>query len=137
MITDSSSAKLSLEDLGGSILPAQYFEPLKQRKLLNGERRLLLAVLEDAVRSYLSNMSRTSIEQRREFAQVQRWFHSPHDAQGLFSFESICDLLGIDANIFRKRLDAIGIHNLAPRHRLLRRSPLVVARRRHASRSRA
>jgi hypothetical protein len=135
MIANNSSPKLSLEDLGGSVLPAQYFEPFKQRKLLNGERRLLLAVLEDAVRSYLSNMSRTSIEQRREFAQVQRWFHSTDDAQGLFSFESICDLLGIDANIFRKRLGAIGIHNLPSRRRLLRRSQ-VVARRRPVSRSR-
>lgn len=136
MIADDSFPELSLDALGGPILPVQYFEPLKRRTLLNGERRLLLAVLEDAVRSYLSNMNRTSTEQRLQFAEVQRWFYAPGGSHGLFAFETICELLGIDANIFRKRLGSIGIRNL-PSHRRLFRHSLVDAQRRTRSRSRA
>lgn len=136
MIGGHPFPELSLEALGGPILPVQYFEPLKRRTLLNGERRLLLAVLEDAVRSYLSNMNRTGTEQRRQFAEVERWFYARDGSQALFAFESICDLLGIDANIFRKRLGSTGIRNLPARHRLFRR-PSVAAQRRPRSRSRA
>jgi hypothetical protein len=121
--------ELSEEAFGGPILPVQYFGPLKQRQLFNGERRLLLAVLDDAVRSYLSDMNRAGRQQRLQFAEVQRWFYAPGGSQGLFAFESICDLLGIDANIFRKRLGSIGIRSLPSRHRPTRNSLIIGQRR--------
>src|SRR5512146_438373 len=135
MIAGDPSLELSVEALGGTILPVQYFEALERRKLLSAERRLLLAVLEDAVRSYLANMNRSSREQRLHFAEVRLWFCAP-GSRDLFAFESICDLLGIDANIFRKRLDSACLRDLPLRRRLVRRS-LVTAPRRPRSRSRA
>jgi hypothetical protein len=121
MVTGDPLAELSPEAFNGSVLPVQYFYPIKRRNLLNGERRLLLAVLESAVRSYLSNRNHPRREQRAQFAEVQRWFYT-RGSGGLFAFESICDLLEIDANIFRNRLGSIKLRDLPSRRRPLQRT---------------
>jgi len=130
MLTDDPS----LEDFGDTILPVQYFELIKRRKFLDGERHLLLAVLEEAVRSYLINMNCRSREQRIRFAEVRRWFCPRSDQQGLFAFESICGLLEIDANNFRRRLGSINLSDLPSRR--VRWVPSVPGRRNHALRDR-
>lgn len=109
--------QLSPEDFFGSLLPSQYFEHVERRKLESGEYRLVLAVLNDAVRSYVSNIGARSREQRARLAELRRWFYSHDDPlkQGVFSFESVCDLLGIEAGIVRRRLRAIGVHDLPTR----------------------
>lgn len=121
------------EDFSEAILPVQYFELIKRRKFLGGERHLLLAVLEEAVRCYLTNMNGRSREQVIRFAEVRRWFYPRSDQQGLFAFESICDLLGIDADIFRRRLGSISLRDLPSRR--VRWVPSVARQRNHALRS--
>ena len=69
-----------------------------------GERRLMLAVLEDALRTLLgARLGRTNpASMRRELA----WLMSP-DRSHPFTFERVCDALGIDAHWLRRRtLDA-------------------------------
>jgi len=123
---------LSLEHFGGAILPVQYFDLINRRKFLNGERRLLLAVLEEALRTYLSNLKGRSREQRIRFAEVHCWFYSPCRPQSLFAFESVCDLLGIAPGILRTRLTSISLRDLPSRH--LRGLPPVAYRHNHAPR---
>ena len=122
---------LSLKDFSGAILPVQYFDLIKRRKFLDGERRLLFAVLEEAVHTYLTNMKGGSRDRRIRFAEVRRWFYSPSD-RGLFAFESICDLLGIAPGIFRRRLSSISLYDLPSRR--LRWFPPIAYRRNHARR---
>ena len=111
MLTDN----LVLEELSeGTILPVHYFDLIKRRKFLDGERLLMFAVLEDAVHSYLADINDRSRVQRARFADVRRWFYAPSDHQALFAFESICGLLAIDAGIFRKRLGSLSLRDLAP-----------------------
>jgi hypothetical protein len=116
---------------GAAILPAQYFGNAKGRKLLEGEYRLLLAVLEQAVRSYLASMKGRTGQQRLDFEELRRWFYAPRSTapQGLFAFESICDLLGIDADMLRRRLGSISIRDL-PTHRQRIRHSLALGQRR-------
>jgi len=123
-------------DFGAAIFPAQHFAPARGRKLLEGEYRLLLAVLEDAVRCYLTNMNLQSREQRVKFAEVWRWFYPPGDParQGVFAFESICDLLGIEPAVFRRRLKCITIRDLPTRRQPALGS--LVAEQRRARRQR-
>ena len=99
----------------GSVLPVQYFDPLKRRKFPDGEHRLLLAVLEDAVRCYLTDLNGGSLQQRLRFAEVRCWFFAPYDRRGLFAFESICALLEIDIEVFRRRLGSISLRDLPSR----------------------
>lgn len=120
--------KLSPEDLPGSLLPSQYFAHVRRRQLFNGEYRLLLAVLEDAIRSYLSNLGARRGEERAILAEVRVWFFARGNfgKQGLFAFESICELLGIEPDIVRKRLAGISIRDLSMRR--YRSYSLTVAR---------
>jgi hypothetical protein len=134
--------QLPPEDFDGPILPVQYFESMKRPKLLVGEYRLLLAVLEDAVRCYLTDINGRSKEQRTRFAEVRSWFYSSGDTeqQALFAFESICDLLGINAGVVRKRLASISLGEL-PWRRLRWERPVArqrnhSQRRQHADRGR-
>ena len=66
-----------------------------------GERRLMLAVLEDALRTVLSARVGRSCDAwvREEL----RWFMS-EDRSHPFAFEVICDVLDLDASWLRRRL---------------------------------
>jgi hypothetical protein len=117
------------DDLSAAILPAQYYPT--RRKIPEGEYRLLVAVLEHAVRSYLANRNARTSQQRLAFDEVRHWFYASDkaDPNGLFTFESICELLEIDAKTLRERLNSITIRTM-PMHRHFGRESLVPARRR-------
>ncbi len=114
-----------------AILPAQYFDKSSKRKPLEGEYRLLVAVLEDAVRSYVISMSRGTSHQRLLFEELRAWFHASgsRTPDDLFAFESICEVLGISAEAVRLRLNSISLRDLPTRHHLVRHA-LAPAQRR-------
>ena len=75
-----------------------------------GEYRLLLAILEDAVRSFQCHAQATDRRGRRLFAEAERWIMH-EDARGPvdpkargFSFEYVCAVVGLDANYVREGL---------------------------------
>lgn len=68
-----------------------------------GERRLLLAVLEDGIRTLLKNARAThgrAFNLRRE---ALTWLMSG-ERTDVFAFESICEALGIDPDRLRLRV---------------------------------
>jgi len=75
------------------------------------ERRLLLAVLEDAVGAYQRHVAATDARSRAVFAEVDGWFASDESAS-LFSFVGICDALGMEPAYVRT-----GLSLWAARHR--------------------
>jgi len=88
------------------ILSVQYYESVTSSHILSGERRLLLALLEDALRCYVRAKSWHSAAERAEFRDVCEWFGEggePH----VFSFESVCANLDIDPQYLRGRLDSL------------------------------
>jgi hypothetical protein len=93
----------------GSILPSQYNDLVRRRSPgFEGEWRLLWAVLEDAIDTYLANMDCATAKQRNEFDEICGWFYAPKvQLAGLFSFESICDLLEIDAPSLLEGIESI------------------------------
>lgn len=96
---------LAVEDLSGCILPSQYADLNKRRPAMEGEYRLMFAVLEDAVSRYLMNMKCETEAQRKIFKETASWFRKGSEAnRGLFAFESVCAFLGIDADRLRKGL---------------------------------
>jgi hypothetical protein len=68
------------------------------------ERRLLAAVLEDAIACYKRPVRRHNRESRRAFHEAREWLNS-HDRDTLFAFENVCDALGLDADSVRSRID--------------------------------
>lgn len=85
------------------VMPTQYFDRFRGSAILEGERRLMLAVLEDAVACYQKHAGSTRPHHRRTFDEAEEWFLE-QDASWPFSFESVCVVLGYDADYFRSQL---------------------------------
>lgn len=86
---------------GVGILPAQYGGMCRKKLPAEGERKLLFAVLEDAIRCYLKH--RDGAESYREdpdFLEAAQWINSDEES-GPFAFVRVCDALGIDARVLR------------------------------------
>jgi hypothetical protein len=85
-----------------AILPIQFYEGLhRSRAELDPVRRLMLAILIDAVRCFQNN-GVASASRRRNFADAEFWLFRATD--GPFSFETVCDTLEIDASRLRQGL---------------------------------
>jgi len=89
------------------ILPTQFFGAMGGGGLCS-EQRLMLAVLVDAI-NILQGWNRMgSARKRRAFAEAAQWVitsgtHYP------FSFDSVCDALGIDSELLRERLSGLAM----------------------------
>jgi hypothetical protein len=90
---------------GIGILPAQYSSMRCKKLPGEGERKLLFAVLEDAVRCYLKHRgSGPAYSRDPEFLEAAQWISSDEES-GPFAFVRVCDALGIDAGRLRMGID--------------------------------
>jgi hypothetical protein len=93
-----------------TIVPSQFFATLRRQAPSNrGEYRLLVAVLEDAIDCFQENVHAANKSEQRLFDEAQGWItgedgdtvsHADDQAPG-FSFEYVCDVLGLDASYLR------------------------------------
>ncbi|MBI3301067.1 MAG: hypothetical protein HYZ72_03170 [Deltaproteobacteria bacterium] len=97
-----------------SLLPAQFFAALKQKARACGERRLMVAILEDAVECFQKHLWATDNRSRQLRAEAERWFLSDDDSWP-FSFVSICDALDLHPAFLRRGLLAWKAQQLARR----------------------
>lgn len=116
------------------VLPSQYFTPISER-LLSPEQRLMLAILEDAVYTVLKYAGTKNRRAQRLVRDAERWM-ALSDRRWVFSFENICAVLGIEAEVLRARLRRLqlraervgstGLAQLANQHRVVGRQHRVV-----------
>jgi hypothetical protein len=95
------------ETFGGYLLPAQYNSLLRSTCYgAEAEKNLMLAVLTDAVRIYLSDRNASTRERRIRFEETRRWFEQSagNGVRDLFAYRNLCAALGIDADRLRARL---------------------------------
>jgi hypothetical protein len=120
-----------------AILPSQYFDLLGRNHAIEGEIKLMLAVLEDAIKCFLRNTHWKSSKGRREFFEAKYWFDGLGHKSSDFSFENICAALGIEPRRLRKRLLTLTIADLpSRRYQTRRRRPLSGLRHRCNARKR-
>lgn len=113
----TTAPELVPEDLDDFILPTPHNGLIRRvSPVVEGEYRLLWAVLEDAIRTYLASRARLNVGQRRRFEDVKSWFKPARDkTANIFSFQTICDLLEIDSWRLLKKLDSAGAKTLPVR----------------------
>jgi hypothetical protein len=87
------------------ILPAQYNTIVRRRSTEEGEHKLMFAVLESAVETYLKHMTGKSPARRRLFFEVQNWIDAKNRV-GIFSYHTLCESLGIDAKALSIALES-------------------------------
>ena len=85
------------------LLPVQYADMVGADAQRAPEHRLLLAVLEDAVRCWQVHGSAKSSRGRRLFRDVEEWFASDDDGSP-FTFVAICQLFGLEPTCLRAGL---------------------------------
>ena len=86
-----------------TLLPSQFFDRMRRRSEHDGERRLMIAVLEDAVDVYRKQAGAKDPRGEEMFREAEAWIEDP-DRTWLFSFQNICDVLDIDADYLRRGL---------------------------------
>src|SRR5438477_7364962 len=99
-----------------TLLPSQFFDRVRRRSEHDGERRLMIAVLEDAVDVYRKQADAKDPRGQQLFQEAEVWIEDS-DRSWLFSFQNICDVLDIDADYLRRglRLWKQRAHQAAPR----------------------
>jgi hypothetical protein len=86
------------------LLPSQFADRARPTEH-SGEKRLMAAILADAVQCYLKNHHGRGAAAQILFRETETWLES-HDQRWLLSFENVCDVLGIDADRLRGALRA-------------------------------
>jgi hypothetical protein len=81
------------------VLPSQW---ARRSRAGLGERRLMVAVLLDAVAVYTKCKARGVVNRR--FREVDHWFSSD-DREWPFAFERICEVLSLNATLIRGAID--------------------------------
>lgn len=82
----------------------QYLESFRRGAALEPERELMLAILEDAIKTLQENRLVLSAKKKRLFEETRDWFFSD-DPSWIFSFVSVCSALGLNADYLRKGLN--------------------------------
>ena len=88
-----------------TLLGFEYFETQRSRRQLDPEHSLVLAVLEDALSCYKENFETRNKKKKRQFDQAEAWIFNRNERSELcFSFDYVCEVLGLDPGGVRKRL---------------------------------
>jgi hypothetical protein len=82
-----------------------------------GTKALMLAILEDGIRSYLSSVSRIRNE-------AEYWVDSGRQ-RSPFSFMVVCETLGLEPEAVRAALKRLRSKNVSPRRAIARSRPNV------------
>ena len=98
--TPESLADLFAPDF---VLPAQFFEGARRDSLASGEKALMLAVLEDGIRCFQEHLRNPRSNPRLLSQQAEAWIRAV-DYDWPFSFNNVCETLGIDPSALRGAL---------------------------------
>jgi hypothetical protein len=88
-----------------TLLASQYFDPVRRQAARDGERRLMVAVLDDAVHVCLKHAAATDPGHRELFREAEEWIEE-RDASWFYSFENVCAVLDLEAEYIRRGLRA-------------------------------
>jgi hypothetical protein len=89
-LEESSLARLTIPDV---LMPVQYYEGVRaQRPETHAMKRLMLAVLQDALRCLQTDAESRNQVHRRAVAEAETWIMD-RKSRGPFAFVSICEAL--------------------------------------------
>jgi hypothetical protein len=100
---------LAMHDTGklfepDTILPAQFYAMFKNSQYREPERRLMVAILEDAVSCLSMNLRQCNLRQRKQYEEAKHWVTAEEESEWIFSFRNICEVLGMDPSYLRSGL---------------------------------
>lgn len=81
----------------------EYLHVYQGRPAETPERRLVAAVLRDAIDCYLRDCFTKNRHKKRSFREAEEWFFKGDD-YGVFSLDNVCGILNIDPGYIRRSL---------------------------------
>lgn len=93
----------------------EYFDSLKRTLPMESEKRLMLAVLQDAVECYQKYLVARRGKDKNLFSEAEAWILE-QDNRSAFSFDNVCDSLGLAPNYVRAGLLKSKTRLLSPQH---------------------
>jgi hypothetical protein len=101
MMEESEHAQLTVPDI---LMPVLYYDGMRRGNTeTQAIKRLMFAVLADAVRCFQTYAAAQSRAGRRMFGETQ-WWILDRNSDGPFTFEAICEALGIEPDCLRNGL---------------------------------
>jgi len=82
------------------VLPEQFFNKLRARVAGQGEKRLMTAVLEDAVHCIQAYINKTGRREGRLYEEALEWVDSDDDFWS-FAFVNVCHALDLNPGYIR------------------------------------
>ena len=86
-----------------TLLPEQFLDTFRRKLHLEPEKKLMLAVLEDAIACFQKYVSARDGKGKVLFQETEDWVLD-ENVDWLFSFANVCDTLGFDPDYMRRGL---------------------------------
>lgn len=86
-----------------TLLPDQFLETFRRKSHLEPEKKLMLAVLEDAIACYQKYIFARDGKGKALFQEAEEWIKEK-GGDWLFSFTNVCEILGFDPDYLRQGL---------------------------------
>lgn len=80
----------------------EFLHVFQYRPALTPERRLLAAILRDAIDCYMRSCLAKSRREKKIFQETEEWFFGADE--GVFSFENVCEILKLAPGYIRRGL---------------------------------
>ncbi len=90
--------------LPDTVSPAQYLETVRRKTHLEADQELMLAVLEDAVTCFQVHFAARDKQKTRLFREAEEWILLQEKSDWLFSFDNVCENLGLNPGYIREGL---------------------------------
>ncbi len=99
-----------------TLLPAQYLETMRGKNQLEPEKMLMLAVLEDGVICFQKYISTRDENGKKLLGEAEEWLLMEQNGEDwLFSFDNVCETLGLNSGYIREGLLRWRHHRLRER----------------------
>src|ERR1044071_7726619 len=85
------------------LLTTQFLQNVRRKTVLEPETRLMVAILEDAIDCFQTNLLARGVTNVRLFNEAATWILAA-DSDWIFSFDNICEHLGLDPAYVRQGL---------------------------------
>ncbi len=90
--------------LPDTVSPAQYLETVRRKTHLEADQELMLAVLEDAITCFQVHFAARDKQKTRLFREAEEWILLQEKSDWLFSFDNVCENLGLNPGYIREGL---------------------------------
>lgn len=95
-----------------TLLPEQYLDTFRRKLHLEAEKKLMLAILEDAVACFQKYVFARDGKGKALFRETEEWVLE-QQGDWLFSFANVCETLGFEPDYLRQGLLKWKQHQLA------------------------